>query len=470
MARADMPDVIVLLPGILGSVLRKDGRDVWAASAGGVLAGLLSRGQSIRELTLIEDNLDEDLGDGVTADRLMPDVHILPRLWKIDGYSKIRQQIAVSFNVTQGENYFEFPYDWRRDNQVAAIRLQKISHDWLERWRSNSGSTDAKLILIAHSMGGLVARYFLEVLDGWRNTKALITFGTPYRGALGALDALTNGVKKGPFDFSEFARSLTSVYQLLPIYPCYDIGDGGLVRVGETSGIPNVVEQRAREALAFHREIMARADERVRQSDSEDNGHRIFPIVGTEQPTLQSARLAGVAVEFLEEYEGEDERGDGTVPRVSATPPELDEDPRDMYAATRHASLQNADAVLTHMGGVIMRLYLDLSRYRRLPRGIPLTPPAKLSLRIEDIYLPNEPIAVHVRPDTEGLDLEVTIANVDSGAVVAQGALGPPGDGGWRHAEFSPLAEGVYRISVGVEAVGVEPVSDVFAVIGELSD
>jgi len=324
--------------------------------------------------------------------------------------------------------------------------------------------------LIAHSMGGLVARYFLEVLDGWRNTKALITFGTPYRGALGALDALTNGVKKGPFDFSEFTRSLTSVYQLLPIYPCYDIGDGGLVRVGETSGIPNVVEQRAREALAFHREIMARADERVRQSDSEDNGHRIFPIVGTEQPTLQSARLAGVAVEFLEEYEGEDERGDGTVPRVSATPPELDEDPRDMYAATRHASLQNADAVLTHMGGVIMRLYLDLSRYRRLPRGIPLTPPAKLSLRIEDIYLPNEPIAVHVRPDTEGLDLEVTIANVDSGAVVAQGALGPPGDGGWRHAEFSPLAEGVYRISVGVEAVGVEPVSDVFAVIGELSD
>jgi len=76
-----MPDVIVLLPGILGSVLQKDGRDVWAASAGGVLAGLLSRGQSIRELTLFEDNLDEDLGDGVTADRLMPDVHILPRLW-----------------------------------------------------------------------------------------------------------------------------------------------------------------------------------------------------------------------------------------------------------------------------------------------------------------------------------------------------------------------------------------------------
>ena len=470
MARADMPDVIVLLPGILGSVLQKDGRDVWAVSPGGVFAGLLSRGQSIRELTLIEDNLDEDLGDGVIADRLMPDVHLLPFLWKIDGYSKIRQQIMVSFNVTEGKNYFEFPYDWRRDNRVAAGRLQKISHDWLERWRNTSGSTDAKLILIAHSMGGLVARYFLEVLDGWRNTKALITFGTPYRGALGALDALANGVKKGPFDFSEFSRSLTSVYQLLPTYPSYNTGDGRLVRVGETSGIPNVDQNMAKVALEeFHREIQKRADERLRQTESEENGYRIFPIVGTEQPTLQSARRAGVAVEFLEEIEGDDEKGDGTVPRPSATPPELDEDPRDMYAATRHASLQNADAVLTHMGGVITRFYIERERYRRIPRGIPLTPPAKLSLRIEDVYLPNEPTVVHVRPDTEGLDLEVTIADVDSGEVVAQGPLGVPDDDGWQHREFSPLAEGVYRVGVGVEAVGVEPVSDVFAVVGEFS-
>jgi len=76
---------------------------------------------------------------------------------------------------------------------------------------------------------------------------------------------------------------------------------------------------------------------------------------------------------------------------------------------------------------------------------------------------------VDVRPDTEGLDLEVTIADVDSGEVVAHGPLGVPDDDGWRHTEFSALAEGVYRVSVGVEAVGVEPVADVFAVVGEFS-
>src|SRR5215211_2109328 len=113
-----MPDVGVLLPGILGSVLRKDGRDVWAASGGAVLAGILSGGGSIRELALREDDLADDLGDGVTADRLIPDVHLLPGLWKIDGYSRIRETISTVFDVTEGENYFEFPYDWRRDNRV----------------------------------------------------------------------------------------------------------------------------------------------------------------------------------------------------------------------------------------------------------------------------------------------------------------------------------------------------------------
>ena len=44
MTRETMSDVIVLVPGILGSVLQKNGRDVWAASGGAALAGLLSGG------------------------------------------------------------------------------------------------------------------------------------------------------------------------------------------------------------------------------------------------------------------------------------------------------------------------------------------------------------------------------------------------------------------------------------------
>ena len=40
MAKQPLGDVVVLLPGILGSVLQRDGKDVWAPSPGrGRLAG-----------------------------------------------------------------------------------------------------------------------------------------------------------------------------------------------------------------------------------------------------------------------------------------------------------------------------------------------------------------------------------------------------------------------------------------------
>jgi hypothetical protein len=455
-----MPDIIVLLPGILGSVLRKDGRDVWAPSGDALLGGLLSGGNSIRALTLAEDDAQEDLEDGVTADRLMPDIHLLPTLWKIDGYTKIRQTIGTVFNVTEGQNYFEFPYDWRRDNRVAASKLQRNSHEWLKEWRERSGNHEAKLILIAHSMGGLVARYYLEILEGWRDTRALITFGTPYRGSFNALDALANGVRKGPFgllDFSEFARSLTSIYQLLPIYESYNQGDGRLVRIGETQGIPNVEAAKAAAALDFHHEIEAKVDEHLQRPDYKE-GYETFSVVGIRQPTFQSARGDRDGVVLLNTRRDEDPKGDGTVPRPSATPLELSDDPGNMYSATRHASLQNAQAVLEHLAGVITNLYLDLGAYRA-----PTSIRARLSLHIEDAYWPNEPVKLRVQPDRGGLELNAAITEARTGREVSRQPLRPSVEEGWQEAEFAPLAGGAYRVAVSGNAA-VEPAEDVFAV------
>src|SRR5690606_18369916 len=91
------------------------------------------------------------------------------------------------------ENFIPFPYDWRRDNRAAAHRLKEVVERKLGLWRKRPGMSKARAILIAHSMGGLVARYYLEVLGGWDSCRALITFGTPHRGSLNALDSLCNG-------------------------------------------------------------------------------------------------------------------------------------------------------------------------------------------------------------------------------------------------------------------------------------
>lgn len=462
MSRNPMPDVVVLLPGITGSVLKKDGRVMWGFSGGTVAGSIFSRGGNLRRaLTLAQDSPEvDDLGDGVTADALIPDLHLLPGLWKIDGYSKVANTILSRFEVTEGRNFFRFPYDWRRDNRVAARRLQRQSHEWLRTWRESSGNRDAKLILVAHSMGGLISRYFLEVLEGWRDTRALISFGTPYRGSLNSVDSLVNGLRKGPLgfiDLSELVRSFTAVYQLLPIYPCYDAGNGRLVRIGEASGIPNLDAQRARDALAFHREIEAAVDAHLQEDDYVRNRYRVYPIVGIAQQTFQSARLAGRRVELLTSHEGRDRGGDGTVPQVSATPIEYSQERNQMYAATQHASLQNADAVLTQIDGLINSFYFDLGRFRR--REITRT---TVALEVEDLYWTGEPVRVRARPEREEVQLTATLTNSDTGAVVATQPL-RPGTEGWQSAEFVPPVAGAYRVEVRGGA-DVEPAEDALAV------
>jgi lecithin:cholesterol acyltransferase len=459
-SKKKLGDVVVLLPGITGSVLAKDGKEVWAPTAGAALGGLVSLGDSVRDLALDGDSpTAEDLGDGVTAPRLVPDVHLFPGLWKIDGYSKTVDSLLKVFDLTRGKNFFEFPYDWRRDNRAHAHRLQRQSAGWLKVWRESSGNKDAKLILVGHSMGGLISRYFVECLGGWRDTRLLLTFGTPYRGSLKALGTLANGMEKGigPFsvDLSSFARSLTSIYQLLPIYPCYDSGGPQLARVTETA-IPNVDAARAKAARAFHDEII---DAQAANARDAAYGYTIRPIVGTFQPTAQSAKLAGKKVELIDAYEGKDQDGDGTVPRVSSTPIELEEEKGAMYAAERHASLQTNDAVLTQLDGILSGLDLDLNVYRALP-------PARVGLDIDDVYGADEEVVVRAHPDREPpLALSATIAPADSSAAPDKRVRLRPAAHDWYEGSAGMLTPGVYRVTVN-GANGFGPVTDVFLVAG----
>ena len=100
MPREKMSDVVVLLPGLMGSILSKGGKDIWSASPGSLLGGLVTGGGRFKDLIVREDPPDQDdLGDGIVASRVMPDVHLIPGLWKIDGYSKLADTIKSSFEI-----------------------------------------------------------------------------------------------------------------------------------------------------------------------------------------------------------------------------------------------------------------------------------------------------------------------------------------------------------------------------------
>jgi hypothetical protein len=455
-----MRDVVVCLPGITGSVLQKDGRDVWNISGGALLSALTTLGRSIDDLKLEEDPPDvDDLGDGITAPAVIRDVHLIPGFWKVDGYTKMLRYIEETFDVTRGKNLFEFPYDWRRDNRVAARKLQRLSRGWLDEWRRSSGAADAKLVLVGHSMGGLISRYFLECLDGWRDTRTLVTFGTPYRGSLNALDTLVNGKKIKFLDLTDVARSLTAIHQLLPTYPCYDAGSGDLAYVDEAD-IPNLDRAKAKAALDFHREIRDAVEAHLRDEGYITARYGLGRVVGIKQPTQQSARRNGDRLELLKTIGGEDPGGDGTVPRPSATPLEYETDEGAAYSAEKHASLQNDDHVLLQLTGVVTGTAIDWARFRGA------VPMIDLSMDVDDLSSTAEPVLVRARPDRTPVDELVAVAvDVETGEERDRRGLVPREDG-WYEAELGPLTEGVYRVSV-LGPAAVEPVTDLVTVLSE---
>jgi len=453
-------DVIVIIPGILGSALERRGDPVWGLNKRAFGRILFSFGRAVHNLTLREDPCDlDDLGDGVVATHLLHDLHLIPGFWKIDGYTKIVDALRRDLTLIPGENLFEFPYDWRRDNRVSARKLQRQSMEWLTAWRKKSGNDGAKLIFLAHSMGGVIARYSLEVLGGWRHTRHLVTFGTPYRGAISALDTLINGVSVGlgplTLSFSDFVRSLTSVYQLCPMYPCYDPGDGKLVRIGEAEGIPNVNPALARDALAFHRDIQAAVETNRRDPLWEEHQYQIFPFVGTRQKTAQSAVRYGDGAKILNTINGRPMDGDGTVPRVSATPLELSSAHREIYSATKHGGLQNATHVIHHLHGLLTRSEISYAEFFA-------DSPVELGVEVGDCFAEEQPIHIQVTATDDPGELTLSFEDAASNQVMRRVSVdGDRLEGG---VLFDPLPEGTYRITVAGDDA-VVPVTDVFEVV-----
>jgi len=132
-------------------------------------------------------------------------------------------------------NAFEFGYDWRKSMDQNAIKLgefiQQVTR-FIQMYRGNHNPV--KFDIVAHSMGGLIARYFLRfgkqllpndgslpVLNwaGSSQVERMVIIGTPNAGSLFALDKLVSGFPVNPvtpaYD-SIVLGTMPSIYQLLP--------------------------------------------------------------------------------------------------------------------------------------------------------------------------------------------------------------------------------------------------------------
>ncbi len=486
MPKANMNDLIVLLPGITGSVLQRDEKDVWNISRVAICKALSSLGGSVKNLRLAPEDPTSDLPlapDGVRATALISDAHIIPGLWKlVDGYHRLPKMLNLAFNLKEcshdddkAGNIVRFPYDWRRDLRITSRILKSTVERKLELWRKHSNNDQARAILIGHSMGGVIAQYYLECLEGWRDARALITFGTPFRGAVQALKYLVNGYKikklnQTLLDLTDTMQSFPSVYQLLPRYAM--TSDAGLVkRLTEVSDDLGLLPDLLEASTELHRDLDFAAEKHKASEEYQNDGYIVIPVVGINQPTLQSASRTPTGWMIGQEpFHGLDVSiadGDGTVPRVSAIPISQS-DPKSFhgyFVAEQHGALQSHEFVLGDLIARIQQLQVG-NRVGAIQGGVPAKEPKPLSIWVDDLFLPGEPVVIRGRSADDSRNsprMQARITQIDGGEKITL-PLSETVDG-WSQGMLSDLSIGLYRIEIHADRMGAyRPVHSLFEV------
>ncbi len=218
---------LIFIPGFLGTKLKdaRTDRVAW-----GTMASILLGGDNNR-LALSVGPGDAD----IPGERMQP-YAIYDSLWGRDYYSRILRtlrsaggyRIGDIENPRPGDTAFVFLYDWRKDNVESAARLAGA----IDRLHRFYGDPDMKFDLLAHSQGGLIARYYVKyggaplppegelpapTFAGARRVGKVVMIGTPNRGCVEALKILHVGVKKvfRPIR-PEVVFTMPAVYQMLP--------------------------------------------------------------------------------------------------------------------------------------------------------------------------------------------------------------------------------------------------------------
>jgi pimeloyl-ACP methyl ester carboxylesterase len=442
-------DLVVVLPGIMGSTLSKDNKLVWAPSAGAMLQAVFTLGRSLTTLQLPAGIGDAHPDDGVEPVDLMPDLHAIPGIWTpIKGYDQLLRRLRSLHKSGKIGQVLPVAYDWRLSNRYNATRLASIIHPALEQWRSSSPEREAaQLVFVCHSMGGLVARWYLEKCGGAELTRKLITLGTPYRGAARAVEQLVNGVRKGigplSVNLTEFARSLPSLHQLLPSYACIDHA-GSLHRLDQIT-MPELNTAMLTDAMAFHADLAAAEAARPTSLTM------THAVVGTRQPTWTSLQINGASVEALDTIGGDNDFGDGTVPLAGAIGLDL---PMDTNAVRRivdqHGNLQANPWALDELEEVLVA-----KPVRRRAGAI-----VSVRVAVPDLILAGEslPVVVDIEADRPpAVRIEIVAESKAGEREKITASRTPKIRHGHLEASFAGLAPGAYEVRV--TGLGITPVT-----------
>ena len=355
---------VIVIPGILGSTLvdEASGKTVWGAFRSDYADPNSDEGARLVALPLTTDlseshYVQTEVRPAGVLESIKADLAGIPI--SIQAYSGILTTLGAGGyldeslglnSVDYGTDHytcFQFDYDWRQDIPTNAARLKAFIDekraDVQRNYKRDFGidNAEVKFDIVAHSMGGLLTRYFARYGDadidgltdgvvpwtGAQDVERLILVAPPNGGSLEAMDQLLNGFNTGrpvlPYYHPALIGTFPSVYQLLPRSrnaafvwnedvsdPVEDILDPDLWESfgwglsGQDKGTDEVLErlmpsitsvaERRRFARRFQRDALDRAKDVQRVLDipaKPPRGIELFLVAGDNNKTPSIASI-----------------------------------------------------------------------------------------------------------------------------------------------------------------------------------
>jgi pimeloyl-ACP methyl ester carboxylesterase len=267
----------------------------------------------------------EGRGPEIKLAGLIDRIRVLGPFWTIHAYDDLLEHLrALGFR--DGQTLFPFAYDWRQSNYETALRFHEfVSAQPILR--------DGPFDIVAHSMGGIVAKLWMLEHGGAPCVRKVIYLGTPFQGSMNVLGTLTDGwgifknhIAGGIDLIRNTMLSFPAAYELFPSYArSCRLGDRGRheflniydpVLWNRRDWLPPAYRDGEPRAAAF-RSNLQRAELLADLMRRPIPGVREVKIAGDNQNT----RLYLYVSRAEQSWRGwtfSSDRGDGTVPLWSA--------------------------------------------------------------------------------------------------------------------------------------------------------
>ncbi|QWB21730.1 MULTISPECIES: hypothetical protein [Streptomyces] len=425
--------LVVVLPGLGGTVLAVPGRR-------GRPSGESVWGTLRKDLDLLRDpeRLSVDRYPRLAPAGLVRATRAFGLWTVVPGYDRLLARLGKRAGAVVDDGTAPEPdldagvvavgYDFRLGVADAARTLDAQLLPRLEHLWPDEADREARVVIVAHSMGGLVARYWAAVLGGARWCRGIITLGTPHRGAPKALEVMAHGLPVGPFRITrpvEVVRGWQGLADLLPRYPAVDdrsAPDAPRPSGGDGPPHPPRLLRPHQLPVPWLREPAERAHTMHREIEQGWQNllvpPAVMPRIGFGHATLRSCSWDGSEVTVTKDVPPgpglggwSAGLGDGTVPAYCGLPVEMDNYPRThLHVHRRHGPIADLGETADLLDA--FRSDAALSAYRARQDS-----PVTLGMDLDELHLRDRPITLAVTPLTlAGERVDAARATVWAGA------------------------------------------------------